>query len=51
MAEDRTKPEGPAVSAAAARRQEEQRQRLAEALRANLQKRKQQARLRDAPEE
>jgi len=41
----------PAVGESAARRQAEQHRRLAEALRANLQKRKQQARLRDAPEE
>jgi hypothetical protein len=54
MTEDSAKPEtagGPAVGESAAHRQAEQRQRLAEALRANLQKRKRQARLRDAPEE
>ena len=54
MTEDSAKSEsagGPAVGESAARRQAEQRRRLAKALRANLQKRKQQARLRDAPEE
>ena len=54
MTDDGAKPEaaaGPAVGEAALRRQAEQRQRLAEALRANLQKRKQQSRLREVPKE
>lgn len=40
----------PAATESAKRRQEKQRERLAAALRENLQKRKQQARIRDAEE-
>ncbi|HVJ53359.1 MAG TPA: hypothetical protein VM689_12905 [Aliidongia sp.] len=48
MGEDET--EKPALTDSAKRRQERERERLAAALRENLQKRKQQARLRDADE-
>lgn len=47
MKEDETN--GPSLSEEAERRREAQRRRLAEALRENLQKRKQQSRARTAP--
>ena len=49
MSQDETG--GPNLSAEAERRREAQRRRLAEALRENLQKRKQQSRARTAPDE
>lgn len=48
---EREKPDGPAIGADGAKRRDARRQRLAEALRENLRKRKQQSRDRSAPTE